>query len=162
MTKRSLPCYVVAITVLSHSSDPTHGTPQQREVCFYYGYVHGPDPFYTTEPDGKKVVDCGQITWFVGEITFPTGVRRDNAGELVATAQKIRIIISSITLDGQHIGPQPISPPGVYVAAEGVLHRTGTGEFFELQALYDGQSRKHEVEQMVVLRNCGDSDVAAC
>jgi hypothetical protein len=86
-----------------------------------------------------------------------TGEYRDSEGDLIETAQRIRIIISSITLDGQHIGPQTISPTGYYVAAEGVVHRSESGDFFELQALYDAQGRKYALDKMIALRECTTS-----
>jgi hypothetical protein len=45
-------CYEVAVIELLMHPDPTHGSGPEREACFYYGFRHGPDPFYSAEPAG--------------------------------------------------------------------------------------------------------------
>jgi hypothetical protein len=96
---------------------------------------------------------AGLLRPLIGQILIQTGTVRHPDG-LYATAQQIRILVSPVAPDGQHIGPQQINPPGYFVAAEGIFHNNNFGSnfSFEFENLYDAQGNAHSFNRTIGLR----------
>jgi hypothetical protein len=92
---------------------------------------------------------------YVGQIKVQTGTFRSQDGYLYATSQLINIIVYSFTPDGARLrGPLNSRNGGLYVAAEGIFHRTANGPLYQLLGLIDAQGRERQYNQTIQLYTC--------